>query len=137
MRTYLYWTAFGLRGRFRKNNKLFHEQRMMPGSLWTSLSPRSHTPNPSAVIPAPLCALLPPPLGTSQQKQGPSEARCLPASRPAGACGLTWVRGCEDPAASSAEEPTCICLPHSAVTFHNLEQKVKNLQRQLSFCKVQ
>lgn len=52
MRTYLYCAAFGLQGRFRKN-RLFHEQQMTPGFLWTSLSPHSHTPHPSTVISAP------------------------------------------------------------------------------------
>jgi len=59
------------------------------------------------------------------------------ATGPAGARGLTWGHGCEDPAASSAEELAWVCLPHSAVKFHSVEQEVKNLQRQLHFCKVQ
>ena len=77
MRTYLFRAAFGLWGRFRKNNKLFHEQQMTPGPLRTSLSPRSPAPKPSTLVPAPFRAPLPPLPGTSQRMQGLAAARCL------------------------------------------------------------
>lgn len=125
MRTYLNWAAFGLRGRFRKNNKLFHEQRMMPGFLWTSCPHTPTHPTPALLIPAPFHALLPPPLGTRQRKQGLAEAWYLSATGPAGVWGLTWGHGCEDPAAaSSAEELTWIRLSHTS-KIHNLEQELK------------
>lgn len=68
MRTYLHGAAFGLRGRFRKNNKLFHEQQMTPGSLLqTPPSPRSRTqPQHSCPRSLPCYQTLPPPPWSSQ-----------------------------------------------------------------------
>lgn len=103
MRTHLLWAASALRGRFRKNNKLFHEQRLAPYFLWAPPSPHSHTPRPSSDLCSHLC--------------------WAPASRSKACLRLGAT------AARTLQPPPWIRLPSLNSDTYNSQQEVKKISK--------